>query len=1060
MRSMLRRTTIREIKGSLGRFFAIMAIVALGVGFFSGLKITRQAMVDTVDRFLNEKNFYDFHLLSTLGFEEADIDFFSKEADVDHVEGMYVFDALYSGIGDNEMVLKSHSIPTTINGLRLVTGRMPESAGECVIDSRLGVKPGGKLCLTTSNEGDTRKVFTEQEFLIVGTVDSSYYLNFERGTTSLGTGKVDGFVYFPPETFDCEYYTDVFICFRQDYEIYSSDYQNFIKGKKKVWEEMVGDRADIRYQSILDEAEEELEQGRADLAVGKAELADAENQIAEGREELERQRKEGEAELQLAYRELQEADQALAAGRQEWNAAQESLEKSETELNQQDLILSGQEQTLLDSETEWNAAWQQLAGEQQQLLSQLEQSILQADEAQLAQLQQQWQSAPQMFQLATAHIQIEQGKSAVIQGKQELEAGRNRLEAGKEELAGKEAELRQGELEAEQGWRDYETGRQAFYARIQEAEAELLDAEVELSEAEKDVKAAEAELAEAETELASLEMPDTFVLDRSANIGYACFENDSSIIDAIAKIFPIFFILVAALVCMTTMNRMVEERRTQIGVLKALGYSEAAIMGKFMFYSGSAALIGCIIGYASGIYVFPQVIWKAYGMMYLTMDLSYLFNWGLAGFVLLVSVLCSMGTTYFSCHHEMAETAASLMRAKAPRAGKRVLLEQIPFIWRRLKFLHKVSLRNIFRYKKRLFMMIIGISGCTALLLTGFGIKDSIADFAAMQYEEIQILDGSIGVKAAMDSTTDNTLTRKLDSLTENYAYVSETSWDLTFEENVKSVNLVIPEHPEEIKDYINFHTKKKEPVAFPSDGQAVINSGLADRFHIEVGDEIRLRDEAMREIRVTVAGVFENYVYNYVFLSPDTYREAFDEEPEYKTIYVNMKTETDLHLTAAEIMKENQVSFITLHQDTRERLGNMMGSLNYVVVLVIICAAALAFIVLYNLTNINITERIREIATIKVLGFFRKETEAYVFRENMVLTGIGILIGLGFGVLLHHFVINQIQVDMVEFDIRIRPLSYLYSILLTFAFHYCVNWVMSLKLERVNMAESLKSVD
>lgn len=1060
MKSMMRRTTIREIKESLGRFFAIMAIVALGVGFFSGLKITKQAMVDTVDGFLSEKNFFDLHLLSTLGFEEDDIAVFEQQDDVAYAEGMYIFDALYSGIGENEAVLKSHSIPAAINGIRLVTGRMPETTEECVIDSRLGVEPGTRLYLTGSNEEDTLKVFKEREFLVVGTVDSSYYLNFERGTTSLGTGKVDGFVYLLPEVFDCDYYTDVFICFQQDYPIYSQSYQDYIKEKSEIWEEICNERGTIRYASILGEAEEELDQGRKELSDGKEELADAEEKIAEGKQELERQKKEGESELQKAYRELQDADRKLAEGREEWNAAKETLENSELELNQQASILKEQEQVLLAKEAEWDTAWQQLTLEQQQILLQLEQSIQQADAAQLEQLQQQWQSAPQMFQMAMAHIQLEQGKADIKKAGQELETGRSRLEAGKEELASKEEELNQGESEAEQGWRNYRKGQEEFNTRIREAEADLSEAEGELAEAKEDIKEAEDELAKAETDLTALEEPDTYVLDRKTNIGYACFENDSDIVDAIAKVFPIFFILVAALVCMTTMNRMVEERRTQIGVLKALGYSEAAIMGKFMFYSGSAAVIGCVIGYTAGTYAFPQVIWTAYGMMYQTMNLTYLFDWGLAGFALLVSVLCSMGTTYLSCHHEMAETAASLMRAKAPRAGKRVLLERIPFIWKRLKFLHKVSIRNIFRYKKRFFMMVIGISGCTALLLTGFGIKDSIAEFAEMQYEEIQILDGSIGVKNAMNSETENALTEKLDSLIDNYTYVSETSWDMTFEENVKSVNLVVPEHPEEMKDFIDFHTKKKEPIAFPAAGQALVNSGLADRYHIEPGDEITLRNDDMQEIRVHVTGIFENYVYNYVFLSPDTYEDAIGSLPEYKTIYMNLKEGTDAHQTAANIMKEGQVSVITIYQDTRDRLTNMMSSLNYVVILVIICAAALAFIVLYNLTNINITERIREIATIKVLGFFRNETESYVFRENMVLTGIGILLGLGLGVLLHSFVMNQIQVDMVAFDIRIRPISYLYSVLLTFVFHYCVDRVMSIKLERINMAESLKSVD
>ena len=487
-------------------------------------------------------------------------------------------------------------------------------------------------------------------------------------------------------------------------------------------------------------------------------------------------------------------------------------------------------------------------------------------------------------------------------------------------------------------------------------------------------------------------------------------------------------------------------------------------MGKFMFYSGSAALIGCVLGYAVGTIVFPKVIWYAYGMMYQSLPLDYVFDWRLAGIALAVSLACSIGTTWLSCRYEMEETAASLMRAKAPKAGKRVLLERIPFIWKRLKFLHKVSVRNIFRYKKRFFMMIIGISGCTALLLTGFGIEDSIAGFADQQYEEIQIADGTVGLKQGINAEPDLTEQRSLEKALEQVAqsdtFVSETAWDMIQDDTTKAVNLVVMQKPEEIESYMQLRTEKGEQIAYPGAGQAVINNGLAERYHLAVGDKLVLRNDKMQEITVTVSGVFENRVYNYVFLSPETYTEQLGTEPEYQTIYINYKEGLDIHEAAAELMKEELVTTTTLYQDTRTRMANMMKSLDYVVLLVIVCAAGLAFIVLYNLTNINITERIREIATIKVLGFFRNETAAYVFRENLVLTGIGALVGLGLGVLLHRFVMAKIQVDMVSFAVQIRAVSYVYSVLLTFLFYVVVDRIMAVKLDRINMAESLKSVE
>lgn len=472
------------------------------------------------------------------------------------------------------------------------------------------------------------------------------------------------------------------------------------------------------------------------------------------------------------------------------------------------------------------------------------------------------------------------------------------------------------------------------------------------------------------------------MLTRDANIGYVCFESDSGIVEGIANVFPLFFFLVAALVCITTMNRMVEEQRTQIGVLKALGYGEGAIMGKYMFYAGSGAVSGCIFGFFAGTCLFPAVIWTSYQIMYNTCRISYVFNGELLIVSLVVSLLCSMGTTWLSCRYELFSVAAELMRPKAPRAGKRILLEKIPFLWSRLKFLHKVSLRNLFRYKKRFFMMIIGISGCTALLVTGFGIKDSIADVAVQQFEEIQIFQVGASLKEEMETDTnanmdkdiekESSLEKILDTWSRGYCQIHESSMDLIGADKTKAVNLVIARDEERIGDYVNLHSVQNEPVPYPKKGEIIISNNLAELFRLKKGDVVTLRDEEYKEIKVKVCGIFENYVYNYVYLNKETYKQCYGKEPEYKTLYINIKEGKDTHEAAAALMDLNQVSAATINEDTMERFSTMMESLNYIVFLIIVCAGSLAFIVLYNLTNINITERVREIATIKVLGFLR----------------------------------------------------------------------------------------
>lgn len=1027
MRSMIKRTAIREIKGSLGRFFAILAIIALGVGFFSGLKITKQDMVHTVNQYLKDKNFFDLHLLSTLGFEESDITVFSQEEDVKYVEGTYMFDVLYSGLGENEMVFKTISLPDQINGLRLLDGRMPENETECVIDSRAieNVELGTEIQVTDTNESDTLDVLQEKCFTIVGIVDSSYYLNFERGTTSIGNGRVSGFLYVKPEVFDCDYYTDVFVCFQQDYDSYTDEYNAYMDEKGEQWEEICSKQADIRYGRLVGDAREELQ---------------------DAREELEEQRTQGEEELEEAYDKLKDAQEQIQSGRNQLNLAWTELYSQEDTLAEQETVLAEQEMQAEYNQQKLQETIAQLTTEQQQMLQTMTNTYRQTEESQRAGLLEVWGQVSGMdgfIQIIQAQIQIDEGKQKLADAREQLNAGKTQLEQGRTELIRQEQKLQDSEAEIKKGWSDYNAAKQELDEKLAEAEVELADAEKEIED---------------------IKQPDTYVLNRNTNIGYACFESDSEIVNAVAKVFPVFFILVAALVCMTTMNRMVEEQRTQIGVLKALGYSEGVIMGKLMFYSGSAALLGCVLGYGAGTIAFPKVIWYAYGMMYQSLPLDYVFDWKLAGIALAVSLACSIGTTWLSCRYEMAETAASLMRAKAPKAGKRVLLERLPFIWKRLKFLHKVSVRNIFRYKKRFFMMIIGISGCTALLLTGFGIEDSIAGFADQQYGEIQIADGTVGLKCGINTeqALDNqkSLETALERVAENSAYVSETAWDMVCGDATKAVNLVIMQKPEEIETYMHLHTSQGAFIEYPAKGQTIINNGLAKRYHLEVGDEIVIRNEELQEITMTIAGIFENRVYNYIIISPETYIEQLGTEPEYQTVYIKYKEGIDEHQAAAELMQEELVTTTTLYQDTRTRMSNMMKSLDYVVLLVIVCAAGLAFIVLYNLTNINITERIREIATIKVLGFFRNETASYVFRENLILTGIGSFAGLGLGVLLHRFVMAKIQVDMVSFAVQIRPVSYVYSVLLTFLFYVIVDRIMAVKLDRINMAESLKSVE
>lgn len=892
MKSIMKKTTLREIRQSLGRYLAIFAIVAMGIGFFAGLKITRQVMITSANAYLEEKQLYDFRLLSTLGFEDEDVQTLSSKEDVRFVEGAVAADILYFNQQGNEDVIKAHSLLQNINGLEVVAGRLPQQATECVVDANLYDKSalGTKIVLSENNVEEDLDYFAYREYTIVGIAQSSAYIQFERGTTALGNGQVSGFMYLLPQGFCAEFYTEIYVKFNQDYPIYSKDYNDYIDEKEPLWKDYCKAQGERRYQAIVADAE--------------AELANAKQTLAE--------------------------------------------EKADAK------------QTLADA---------------------------------------------------------------------------------KKELTDAEAELADAHAELADGWAKYNDSYAEFEEKIAEAEQEIADAEADI---------------------ANIEKPETYVLNRDANIGYACFQNDSSIVEGLANVFPVFFFLVAALVCMTTMNRMVEEQRTQIGVLKALGYGEAAIMGKYLFYSGSAALAGCIAGYFLGIHLFPFVIWTAYGMMYQMGSIVYIFDGGTALLCLACALLCSMGPTWISCRHELKEVAADLMRPKAPRAGKRVFLEWLPFIWKRLKFLHKVSVRNIVRYKRRFFMMVIGISGCTALLVTGFGIRDSVVDIADQQFQEIQTYQFGITLKNGIKDANDPSLTEFteiLDTYGGSFLPVLETTMDLQTPENLKSIHLIIVENPAQIGEYIDLHTPDKTAISYPKAGEAVICEKLAKRYRIQIGDTIHLFEENGKEVQAVVSGICENYIYNYIYLNAETYQTALGTFL-YKNVYANITKDADIHAVGAAIMKANNITAVSINADMLVRFSSMMSSMNYIVFVVIACAAALAFIVLYNLNNINITERIREIATIKVLGFYRNETAAYVFRENTALTAIGCAVGLLLGKLLHIYVMHKVDIDLMSFDVHVKAVSYLLSILLTFAFTWIVNRIMTGKLENINMAESLKSVD
>lgn len=1130
------KLTMREIRKSLGRFLAIAAIVALGVGFFCGLRLTKTAMLRTMDDYIEKNAMYDFRLVSTIGFDEQNAAAIAADPRVAVCEGSKSADALATVAGGVSNPCKFLSLPQRINLPYLKAGRLPQAENECLADGLLyGEQDIGKtVVLSETNDDDTLSQFSVREFTIVGIAKSVLYVNYERGSTSVGSGSVSSFVYLLPQAFDMDYDTEMYLRLTdRSGEVYSEAYTDCIDAAEPWVTELADTQAQLRAdrlradaQQTLNEARQTLDEKQQELADAQKKLADAEQDYADGEQKLadakrdaeqqladakqqlldaQQQIEENEQKLADAREELADGEQQLADAQAEYEQgkrkfasakqqADQQLNSASDELQSAGQQLSDQQQTLDEAQAALDVSQQQLDTQRAQLdaavamgaispeqaaaaYAQLDaaQQQLTATQQQITAGQQQLSAARQQLQSADAELAssrkeaaeaLEENRRPLDEAQQTLAEKTKELADAKQELADGEQQLADAKQELADGWRSYADARVEADEKIADAEQELADARTKLDDGQRELSDGEQKLADAEQEyrdgereLEKLDDPDVFVLDRSSNVGYACFESDSDIVRGVSRVFPLFFFAVAALVCITTMTRMVDEQRTQAGVLKALGYSNGAIMSSYFLYSGLASILGCAAGIAAGSYFLPQMIWQGYNIMYGFTDILYAFDWPLALLSSGAYLVCSLGTTWFAIHAELSQPAAELIRPKAPKAGKRIVLERIQFLWHRIPFLHKVSIRNILRYKKRMIMMAVGIGGCTALLITGFGIQDSISHVADYQYDEITQYDAAVTFQHAMSETERTSFAAAYPDEMDACLFVAQKSMDASANSVTKTAYIVCPER-DSLEGFIDLHETDGTPVAFPPDGSCIISRGLAQALQLSAGDTITLRDGDLHELQAPIAAVFENYVYNFVYLTGSTYAAAFGVQPEYETAWLNLNPARDAHEAAAAIAADDNVVAVNLSADFRTRVSTMLQSLQYIVLVVVVCAAALAFIVLYNLTNINITERAREIATIKVLGFYDREANRYILRENIILTVLGALVGLPMGKALHAYVMSQIKIDLMCFDVRVELRSYLISAALTIVFGLLVNLVLRRKIRAVDMAQALKSIE
>ena len=1061
------KDTIRNISNSKGRFISIVVIIALGVAFFSGLKKAPEDMKYTADKYYKDYNLFDIRVVSSLGLTDDDVDSIKKIEGVEDVRATYFVDAIAKE-GDNESVFRifGYDNADQINGYKLLEGRFPENEDECLIEKgieeNLRFDIGSKIKLKSGKNEDLNESIENKEYTVVGAVQSPYYLSFEKGNSSIGNGRVSGYIVVPEENFKLDVYTDIYMTVQgsKDLNSYSDEYFELTDKVVDRLESLAPEREKERYNGLIKEAEGKLKEAKDEYEDGKGEaeleLNNAKSKLDSARRDLETGQKKLNEEKAKFETLILDSKAKIAQGKKDLEDGYVLYEEG----------LKKYEKASIEAEEKFKNAAKEIEEGKTAIkeleigLSELEKALENPHipEETLTKLQEEYNE--KSIVLSSLIERVTLGEEEIRLGKEELLKEASNLENVKKELDLTKEKINQEEQKLIESERKGRKELESNEIKIEKGKRDLLKAEEEYNKAEiettEKLEDAWEKIEQGERDIRKIEKAKWHVLDRNSHYSYVDYEGAADRINALSKVFPVFFALVAALVCLTSMTRMVDEQRVNIGTLKALGYSNLDIALKYILYALIASIVGCIIGFAVGYTLFPLIIFNAYGLMYVLPPVILSFNLGLSIKIAIVAILLTTITTYLACINELKENSASLMRPKAPKIGKRILLERIPFIWNKFNFSNKVTLRNIFRYKRRFFMTVFGIAGCTALILAGFGIKDSIKTVVNKQYGELFNYDASI----SLDEGSERFLEEEDNIL--NYTLVQSENGYLKRENDKKDITIIVPKNIEEFEKFVSLQERVgSEEIKFPMQG-IVISEQISKTLELKVGDEVKVINKDDEEAIAQIKAITENYTFNFGYMSEEYYRDIFLKKPKYTTAYANIST-TNKEIEdqiSKNLMANEGIKRVSFNSILKEDFNDVIDTLDYIVIVMIVFAGALAFVVLYNLTNVNISERHREIATIKVLGFYDNEVSAYIYRENIILTIIGALLGLVMGIYLHRFIMITVEMENIMFGLELEKKSYIYALVLTFIFSILVNVTMHYKLKNIEMVESLKSVD
>ncbi len=1086
----LRKDFYIQLKKTLNRFISLFLIVTLGVAFYTGIRSSEPDMRISADKIYDDGNMMDIHIVSDLGVTENDVEAVLSVEEIEKAEGAYSIDVV-ANCAMSEITARFMNYSSEINIPHMVTGTVPEKDNQCIIDTQMAENYDlsiGDIITVSSDD------IAGEEYEITGTFILGTYLSRTKGSSTVGTGEINGLVLVRKNQFTADYYTGVYATVKGAKKLssYSDEYEEEISEVVEKIENTIAEKCkQTRYEEVVEEPESELLEAQEELdakreeyddgikALKKAkktireqseELSKAEAQIAENEEKLEQalvEYNDGYLQYSAAKEKYETGEAQYQKGYKEYKKSLKEYNKGVREYEQGEAELKENEKAYFKGVEDYNTAeanYQQMVrvmGEAalSDMREELDKNKVALDAAKV-------QISEGQKQLNKSRKKLEKAETKLKAAEKELEETKQELATAKSQLDDTYAQLVSAKKEIDDGYKSLNEAKQEVKdgsQKLEEAKAEIKETRKELKKAKSKIDKAQEEIDENREKLEDLGDGTWYVLDRNYIQTYVEFDQDASRVGNIGKVVPVIFFLVAAMVSLTTMTRMVEEERVQIGTMKALGYGKIQIAGKYLAYGGLATVLGCILGGFIGVKIIPYVIIDAYEMLYSNLYVMLLpINWSEYLIAILGAFISVIGVTILSCYSTLKAEPAELMRPAAPKAGKRVLLERIPILWKHISFNMKSTFRNLFRYKKRLFMTLFGISGCMSLLLVGFGIENSVSSILTIQFDEVFHYDAMVsydenyvkehGTRSATKLFEEN---EKIDG----YMEINEFSRDVGCDNTTLSAYIIVPDHTDGMEQFIELRSRTKNEHYELTDDGVIISEKLAKELGVSPGDEIYIKESDTEKYTVSVSAIAENYCYHYLYMTKNTYKKIYGTDSIINTAMINMKEKkTEDSALAKELMDNDCISGVLYTAETYDKFSQMMGSMDAIVGILILSAGLLAFVVLYNLNNINIAERRRELATLKVLGFYDGEVSGYIYRENIIITAMGIAIGLVFGYFLHKYVILTAEISMVMFGRNIGIKGYVYSIVITIIFALFINLSMHFKLKKVDMATSLKS--